>query len=316
MLPATPLRMGVTVPHARKLAPGQRCRVLVADIGTGDLRLVHESAAVLFEAPNWSADGDLVLNADGVLWRLPADGGAEPERIPITGVPDLNNDHVLAPDSKTVYVSANDWHVYAAPLAGGPARRVTPDHDDRMHFLHGVSPDGARLAYIGLEPAGDDWWAAAHVYTIGVDGSGDRQLTTGGSPADGSEYSPDGAWIYFNTEAFSSEPGHAQIARMRVDGSGIEQLTVDERVNWFPHLAPAGGAAVYLSYPPGTIGHPADLPVELRLVRDGRWTSAEVLHALLGGQGTLNVNSWAPDGRSLAFVEYPFTDMSPGTEGA
>jgi TolB protein len=28
---------------------------------------------------------------------------------------------------------------------------------------------------------------------------------------------------------------------------------------------------------------------------------------LLGGQGTLNVNSWAPDSRRLAHVAYPET---------
>jgi hypothetical protein len=29
------------------------------------------------------------------------------------------------------------------------------------------------------------------------------------------------------------------------------------------------------------------------------------LLGLLGGQGSLNVNSWAPDSRRLAFVAYP-----------
>jgi Tol biopolymer transport system component len=264
---------------------------------------------VLYEAPNWTVDGHLVLNGDGVLWRLDAAGGSEPERIAITGVPELNNDHVLAPDGKTIYLSANDRHLYAAPLAGGAARRVTPDHGTRMHFLHGVSPDGTRLAYIGLVPEGDNLWAAADVYTIGVDGTDDQRLTNDPKPADGSEYSPDGAWIYFNTERFSTEPGHAQIARMRPDGTGVEQLTFDERVNWFPHLAPVGGAAVYLSFPPGTTGHPADRTVDLRIVRDADspadWVAATVLRELPGGQGTINVNSWAPDGRRFAFVEYP-----------
>ena len=119
-----------------------------------------------------------------------------------TGVPELNNDHVLAPDHATIYLSANDWHIYAAPLEGGAARRITAD-DGRMHFLHGVSPDGATLAYVALEPDGDDWWAAAHVRTIGVDGTGDDGLTAGIGVDDGPEYSPDGEWVYFNTERFS-----------------------------------------------------------------------------------------------------------------
>jgi hypothetical protein len=63
--------------------------------------------------------------------------------------------------------------------------------------------------------------------------------------------------------------------------------------------------AVYLSFPPGTAGHPADLPVELRLVRDSRWAEPEVVVRLDGGQGTINVNSWSPDGKKFAYVDYP-----------
>ena len=145
----------------------------------------------------------------------------------------------------------------------------------------------------------------AHLRTVGVDGARDAALTVGGGPDDGPEYSPDGEWIYFNTERFSAVAGHAQIARIRPDGSGLEQLTFDERVNWFPHLSPIGDVAVYLSYPPGALGHPADHVVELRLVRGGRWAEASVIARLSGGQGTINVNSWSPDGRRFAFVDYP-----------
>ena len=97
---------------------------------------------------------------------------------------------------------------------------------------------------------------------------------------------------------------------MRPDGRDLEQLTFGERVNWFPHLAPTGTDAVYLSYPPGTVGHPADLPVQLRLVRDGDWARAAVMAELLGGQGTINVNSWSPDSRRFAYVDYAVDDDS------
>ncbi|MFD3308626.1 TolB family protein [Streptomyces sp. NPDC058656] len=299
---------------SRTLAPGQSCHVMTADIDTGDVRLVHTSTDVLLEAPNWAVDDRLILNGDGVLWQLDSTGGSEPTPIPIDGVPELNNDHVLAPDGTTVYLSANDGHLYAAPLVGGTARRVTPDHGRRPHFLHGVSPDGRRLAYIGWDPDGDAGRQTPGVYTTAVDGTDDRRLTHDLAPADGSEYSPDGEWIYFNTERFSTEPGHAQIARMRVDGTEVEQLTFDQRVNWFPHLAPDGGSAVYLSFPPGTVGHPADLVVELRVVRDGDWAAARSIRELSGGQGTINVNSWAPDGRRFAFVEYPFCPFVDDTQ--
>ena len=90
---------------------------------------------------------------------------------------------------------------------------------------------------------------------------------------------------------------------MRRDGSGLEQLTFDERVNWFPHLAPDGAHAVYLSFPSGTRGHPAGLHVELCLVAND-WTRPLWRIPVFGGQGTINVNSWAPSSDRFAFVSY------------
>ena len=293
------------MPQARTLRSRQHSRVFVMDIAQATATLIHESADRLYEAPNWTASGDLILNADGALWRLAPRPGSIPEPIPLEGVPELNNDHVLAPDGETVFVSANDGHIYAAPLAGGHATRTTPNDGDAMRFLHGVSPDGADLAYIRIDLDDAGAWGVPRLHTIGVDGASDTPLTDGIAPVDGAEYSPDGSWIYVNTEQFSDEPGHAQIARIRPDGSGLEQLTVDEKVNWFPHLSPDGTLAYYLSFPIGTTGHPADVEVELRLVRGGDWANATTLVHLFGGQGTANVNAWASDSRRFAYVDYP-----------
>ncbi|HWS39639.1 MAG TPA: hypothetical protein VN408_43690 [Actinoplanes sp.] len=258
--------------------------------------VVHTSTAVLFEAPNWTHDGLLVLNGDGLLWTMSADGSSPPRAVPFTGLPEVNNDHVLAPDSSTVYLSADDGHLYQGRLTGGPVRRITGD--DRRHFLHGVSPDGTTLAYVGIV---NQQWDSGILWTIPSSGGDSTPLTVGDGPDDGPEYAPGGDWIYFNTERFS---GDAQIARIRPNGAGMEQLTFDERVNWFPHLSPTGDHAVYLSYPPGTEGHPADLPVELRLVTGDDWKGAQTVVSLTGGQGTINVNSWSPDGRRFAYIDY------------
>ncbi|WP_433832417.1 TolB family protein [Actinoplanes sp. CA-015351] len=306
---------------ARTLAAGQQCRIRVYEIATGADIVVHTSDTILYEAPNWTAGNQLVLNGNGLLWSLPADGSGNPELIALEGVPELNNDHVLAPDGKpagkpagepagkqdgkpsgqTVFLSANDGHIYQASLRGGPGRRITHE-SGRMHFLHGVSPDGTTLAYVSIE---NEQWTSGTLRTIGVDGAEDTALTSGDGPDDGPEYDPAGDWIYFNTERFSSEPGHAQIARIRPDGTGLEQLTDDDHVNWFPHLSPDGGHAVYLSFPPGTTGHPADLPVRLRLISNDDWRNPATIAELDGGQGTINVNSWSPDGTRFAYVDYP-----------
>jgi Tol biopolymer transport system component len=291
---------------ARTLAPGQRSRIFTHDVDSGDRTLVHESAEVLYEAPNWSLDGaSLLLNGDGHLFRLPVDGSSAPERLDLGDLPELNNDHVLDPDGEHVVVSGMDGHIHRASLTGGETRRVTND-DGRLHFLHGVSPDGATLAYIGLTAGEDGSWSPPNVFTIPAAGGQDVQLTDDEFPDDGSEYSPDGQWIYFNSERARTVPGHAQLFRMRPDGSGPEQLTSDERVNWFPHVSPDGSRLAYVSFPPGTEGHPADKDVDVRLC-DADGSGIRDLARVLGGQGTMNVHSWSPDGRSIAYVDYPVT---------
>lgn len=294
--------------QARRLRPAQRAVLQVLEVDTGAVTTVTESAEVLIEAPNWTPDGRwLVVNGDGLLHRVPSDGGdLQPLMVP--GLPGVNNDHVLSPEGATLYVSAFDGQLYAVDLAARTARRVSNDHGpDFLHFLHGVSPDGTELAYIGMRLR-PDAPPRTDVYVLPLDGGTDRQLTDDDWPDDGCEYSPDGDWILFNSERGSSAPGHAQLFRMRRDGSGVEQLTFDDRVNWFPHPSPDGRRLVYLSFPPGTTGHPPDLTVRLRLIEDG---VVRDLLELPGGQGTINVANWAPDSRRFAFVAYPFDADQP-----
>ncbi|MEU4197818.1 biopolymer transporter Tol [Kribbella sp. NPDC026611] len=278
----------------RTLRPGQRSELYVVDVASNEHRLVFSSETVLFEAPNWTPQGELIVNGDGRLYKVTT----RLEEIELQGVPDINNDHVVSPDGSTVYVSADDGHIYAVPLNGGSGRRVTNERPGVHHYLHGVSPDGTTLAYIGLEQRGDQ--RITNVWTIPSAGGRDTQLTDDEYADDGSEYSADGKWIYFNSE----RAGHAQLFRISTDTHQLEQLTNDERVNWFPHQAPDGSAVAYVSFPPGTEGHPANIDdVRLRLLTsDGE---VRELTTLFGGQGTMNVPSWSPDSRSFAYVTYP-----------
>ena len=87
----------------------------------------------------------------------------------------------------------------------------------------------------------------------------------------------------------------------------MERLVTSETVDWFPHLSPDGELATYISFPTGTLGHPADLAVEVRVVRTADWSRVVQRYRLFGGQGTINVNSWSPDGRRFAYVAYPLS---------
>lgn len=287
----------------RTLHADKRCEVWIASV-SGQAELVYSTDDVLLEAPNWTLDGgSLILNGDGKLWRFDL-GARSLDRVALNGIPDLNNDHVLDPDGVSIFVSANDGHIYRAPLDGGPAARITGD-DGTFHFLHGVSPGGTELAYVGIERA--DFTQPGRLMTTSSDGGAAARIDVGPDHCDGPEYSPDGKWLYLNTESFTTAPGHAQLARVQVDGTGFEQFLESDTVDWFPHLSPDGRYATYLRFPSGTEDHPADLPVAVVLVSTGDWTTPLHTWPLLGGQGTLNVNSWSPDSGRFAFVAYPHT---------
>jgi len=287
----------------RTLQPGQRCEVWVGSALTGSRELIYSTDSLLLEAPNWTPDGSaLILNGAGTLWRLQL-AGLSLAAIRVTGVPALNNDHVIAPGGDRLYLSAEDGHLYRAGIDGGDAERVTAA-DGFAHYLHGISPDGDRLAAVAIEAG--DFSRPGRLVTMPADGGPVTAVDTGPGHCDGPEYSPDGAWIYLNTEAFTDRPGHAQLARVRPDGSRLECLLRSASVDWFPHLSPDGRFASYLRFPAGTLGHPENLDVEVVVVALEDWTTPLYSWAVFGGQGTLNVNSWAPDSDHFAFVTYPF----------
>jgi len=286
----------------RALLPGQRSVVRVVDVTTGRRRTVFDSDQVVVEAPNWHPVHDeLLVNADGELWRIPVSGG-EPHVVDSRGNPDANNDHVLSPDGQTIYISNRSGQLCAIPYEGGAPvvvsnTRATPF----AHYLHGISPDGQTLVYIGHDRR--EGVNTFEVYALHLPTGTDTKLTDTARHHDGCEFDAMGERVLFNSERASTRAGHSQLFSMASDGTDVRQLTRDDRVNWFPHQSPDGRRIAYLSYPAGTTGHPANLPVEVReLGPDG---SPRTLVALFGGQGTINVNSWARDSRRLAYVEYP-----------
>ena len=181
--------------------------------------------------------------------------------------------------------------IYTLPASGGTPRRVT---EHARSYWHGWSPDGQTLTYTAKR--GETF----QIHTIPVTGGAETRITEGFDHCDGPDYTPDGAWIWFNGE----KDGAVDLWRVRPDGRDLERMTEDADVNWFPHPSPDGEWVVYLAYAPGTQGHPADRDVALRLM-PASGGAARTLTTLRGGQGTINVPSWAPDGKRFAFVRYP-----------
>jgi Tol biopolymer transport system component len=178
-------------------------------------------------------------------------------------------------------------------MSGGIPKLVT---EKGPSYLHGWSPDGKRLAYCAERGGQYD------IYTISVDGGEETQLTNLPGLDDGPEYSHDGKHIWFN----STRTGLMQVWRMEADGANPTHMVDEESNCWFPHVSPDGKWVVYIAYKKGDVDagdHPANKHVELRLI-PAEGGTAKTIVSLFGGQGTINVNSWSPDNRTIAFVSY------------
>lgn len=271
----------------------------IIDVMTGKRSVVKEFP-YLIEAPNWTYDGEwLVYNSKGKLWKIPPFAKGEPQQINTGYAVNCNNDHVLSFDGKKIAVSHQTKEdglsrIYTLPLEGGIPRLITPMAPS---YLHGWSPDGKYLAYCADRNGNYD------VYTIPVKGEEEIRLTTAEGLDDGPEYSPCGKYIWFN----SVRTGLMQVWRMNADGSEQTQMTFDENLNsWFPHVSPDGKLIVYLAYYKGDLKPSEHLPnknVELRIM-PAVGGDSRTLTKLFGGQGTINVNSWSPDSKYIAFVSY------------
>lgn len=267
------------------------------DVFTG-VRTVIKEFDYVIEAPNWTSDGrTLIYNSQGRMYTYSLETGAIQE-IDTHFAIDCNNDHVLSPDNTHLAIShfTNEdatSRIYILPLAGGEPQRVT---EQGPSYLHGWSPDGQRLAYCAERGGQYD------IYTISVQGGPETQLTDLPGLDDGPEYAPDGKHIWFN----SVRTGLMQVWRMDTDGANPTHMVQEEANGWFPHVSPDGHWVVYIAYQKGDVApgdHPANKNVELRLLPSTGGTPITIAK-LFGGQGTINVNSWAPDNRTIAFVSY------------
>lgn len=265
-----------------------RSSLEVHDLATGKTRVVLRTDR-LIEAPNWHPEGWFLVNGDGRLWRA-SGAGLSPIDTP-EGLA-CNNDHGFLPDGRIVFSAHRGLGAEIHVLGAG---QLVPERPSWWH-----AAQGGRIAYACAR--GD---RVVRVATRDLATGLETVLTPGPGHHDGPDFAPDGT-VWFNSDA----SGHAQI--WRIGPTGPEQVFADACVNWFPHPSPDGAHVLYLAYPPGTQGHPRDLDVALCLMApDG--TQRRRVVELFGGQGSINVPCWAPDGRAFAFMRYAKTAAAPKT---
>jgi len=296
------LALGIVLaqqPHQRL-----RSKLSIYDLRTKSVQVIHTADSV-FEAPNWAPDGKKILfNQGGNLFTIPPAGG-EPTQIDLNGLTHCNNDKGFSPDGKQIAFSssgrAKGSQVFTVPSSGGEPKLIVPETPS---YFHAYSPDGKYLAFVAQRNGNFD------LFRVPDEGGAQEQLTVNTGYDDGPDYSPDGKWIYFN----SNRSGKWAIWRMPANGAGAndskaEQVTFDEVEDWFPHCSPDGKWLVFVSFPKGTATHNDRMPgVELRMMplpgKKLHRVPSQLLVTIFGGQGTINVNSWAPDSQKFAFVSF------------
>ncbi|MGC4056106.1 MAG: hypothetical protein QM757_45450 [Paludibaculum sp.] len=289
--------------------PAYRSKVTIYDLKKRSAEVIYQMDGIM-EAPNWSRDGKfLLVNTGGNLYRLPLGVAGEPklEKIDLgPGGYRCNNDHDLSRDGRLLAFSASSTasrqsQVYMAQSDGTGVKLLTPAAPS---YFHGWSPDAKWLAFVGQRNG------KYSLFRVSAEGGAEERLTSKGNYDDGPEYTPDGKWIYFN----SNRSGNWDIWRIPAAGGGADdakaqQVTNDAGEDWFPHFSPDGKRMLVFSFPKGTAGHNDRMKgVVLRVMKaPGNKLKPAKFDQLLeffGGQGTINVNSWSPDSKRFAFVQY------------
>lgn len=290
----------IIIPPAKDYRPYRDyigSHIELMEVATGKRKIIH-SAPNSLQAPNWTPDNkSLIYNSEGSLFRYDLKTGSI-EKLNTGFATSNNNDHVLSFDGKMIGISHHVGEkrtstIFTLPVTGSDNPTKITDENSGHSYLHGWSPNGKQLIFTGQRNGNYD------IYAVDVATKKETRLTEDVSLDDGPEYTPDGKWIWFN----SVRTGTMKLWKMKPDGSNEEQVTFDEYNDWFPHFSPDGKWVVYISFPkemdPST--HPFYKKTYLRLMPTAGGVPKTIAY-IFGGQGTINVPSWSPDGKYVAFV--------------
>lgn len=209
--------------------------------------------------------------------------------VPITRNRALNVSPAWSPDSRHVlFVSNRDGarDVYSIRIGGSGLPIGDPSRLTTGLNAHSISlsADGTRLAY-SVYTSRANVWALPLPVAGSVSADRATQITTGNQTVEEMALSPDGRWLYFD----SDRSGNADIYRMPVAGGEAEQLTTNPADDFSPSVSPDGRWVAFHSLRYGSrniLVMPAEGGAAQRVTND----PAEERNPL-----------WSPDGQSLSY---------------
>lgn len=303
----------------------------------------------------WAATGRALACVSGNSWYSRVGhflGNLSPSRIvviqvrngQVTTVTDstsINQSPVWSRDGRWLYFVSNvlgPEDVYAQAVTADGRAAGAPVRLTVGLGAHGISisADGTRIAYDVLQATANIW---SLPFPPGKATQADaRPLTSGAQVVEGISVSPDGEWVYFDSDV----SGHSELYRQRSPNPVLpffsavdaEQLSFDSLDDFSPAVSPDGREVAFHSWRSGSrdvyllpLGGGPEQKVVASPRQDSRaeWSpDGRAICYLIFGTGGLwmvrrdaaghwgepverlpfgSWQAWSPDGRWLAFAE-------------
>jgi Tol biopolymer transport system component/GNAT superfamily N-acetyltransferase len=261
-----------------------------------------------------------VVEDNGEVWLMDADGGRQTRLIPGVDGADLGNP-VWSPDGKRIAYTrtqgpndpaTGDVDIWVANVDGSGARPLATG--PTWQWFPRWSPDGAWLEYTD-EAVGGPWLSSgptgpdtgqgpqgpvfpganaaslpeAELWRLPIDGSGPpRRITNAAGDDRSGTWSPDGRRLAFD----STRDGNTELYLIDADGTNTVRLTNDPSSEWAASWSPDGSKIAYTSDASGI---------------------AQVWVMAADGSGATQLTfdpdgnlwpSWSPDGSRIAFTSW------------
>jgi Tol biopolymer transport system component len=180
----------------------------------------------------------------------------------LTNAPGYDAEATVSPKGdKIVFTSTRngDLDLYVMDVKSKKVTQVTNEigYDGGAFF----SPDGKKLVFRASRPKNEqekteymDYLkqglvapTAMEIYTVNVDGTDLRQLTTLGKANWAPLYTPSGKKIIFSSNHKGTRGFEFNLFMINTDGSGLEQVTYDKVFDSFPMFSPDGKKIIFSS---------------------------------------------------------------------